>query len=99
MEKFKDIELANLVLDVYRIIGFHVATRFESAICNYANGQIEAEEFYQDASDDDVRDLAIYLSVLREMNGFKYANDLCKGLNGVKKFKLLSEHLCLSVYS
>jgi hypothetical protein len=96
--KTKDIELANLLLDVYRIIGYHSAHGFDPAICNTTEGNKELIKFWEDADDNDVKDLAIYLASLREHNGWRYSNEICAHLNGLKKFPLLSEHLSLSVY-
>jgi hypothetical protein len=93
----KDIELANVLLDVYRIIGL-TANGFDRSICSTIDGTKELQMFFDDADDSDVKDLAIYLSSLREHKGWRYSNEICAHLTGVKKFPLLSEHLCLSVY-
>ena len=94
----KDIELANVLLDVYRIIGFHSANGFDRAICSTIDGTKEIQMFFDAADDSDVKDLAIYLSSLREHKGWSYSNEICAHLTGLKKFPLLAKHLCLSVY-
>lgn len=96
--KVNEIELANLLLEVYRIIGYHSAHGFDPAICNTAQGNKELIRFFDEADDSDINDLAIYLASLRNLKGWRYSNEICAHLNGFKKFPLLAQHLCLSVY-
>jgi len=94
-----NIDVANLMIDFYKTIGFYVATGFDPAICEKSEGEKEAAIFYEHATDSEIKDLVIYFASLRELKGWKYSNELCQHLNGVKRFPLIAQHLCLSIYS